>query len=262
MTSILAANWKMNQSLGEIEAFFSALKPQWNQLYSADTRVIIGCPFIYLPRACELAKEMTPGLQIASQNTWGEQSGAFTGEVSVPMLKEFGIDVSIIGHSERRHVFGESNELIAKRAAGILSQNSKVIFCVGETLEERKTNLTQQTLRKQLAWLKELQDLSILNDLTLAYEPVWAIGTGETATPEIADESHGWIQQILAEIFYEKKCAPISILYGGSVKPANFKSLLTKDNISGGLVGGASLKAESFMQLLEIAHNESKAKRS
>ncbi len=173
------------------------------------------------------------------------------------MLKEFGVGVSIVGHSERRHVFGETIDLVAKRANGILSQGSEVIFCIGETLEDRKANRTQAVLRQQLSWLQDIENLDLLNNLTLAYEPVWAIGTGETATPDLAGESHNWIQQILSETFYEKKCAPIPILYGGSVKPANFASLLEQDEISGGLVGGASLKADSFLGLLEIASNTS-----
>jgi len=259
MKTILAANWKMNQSTAAIKVFFEDLSQKWTELFTPDTRVIIGCPSVYLPLAAKLAKELTPGLELASQNTWGESSGAFTGEVSVDMLREFGVDLSIIGHSERRHVFGESNELIAKRTVGILSQGSQVVFCIGETLADRKSDNTQQVIRQQLAWLSELKDLDTLKNLTLAYEPVWAIGTGETATPELAGESHGWIRQILAEILYEKTCVPIPILYGGSVKPANFASLLGEDEISGGLVGGASLKAESFLGLLQIAAKQSGA---
>jgi triosephosphate isomerase len=132
-----------------------------------------------------------------------------------------------------------------------------VIFCIGETLEQRKSEATQEVLREQLLWLKTFENLDLLSKLTIAYEPVWAIGTGETATPELAGETHQWIQQILAEFLYERKCVPIPIVYGGSVKPANFAELLKEDEISGALVGGASLKAGSFLQLLEIAAKKS-----
>lgn len=250
----IAGNWKMNHGVQETVHFFEVLRLRWDSLLSSTTReafqkkYLKACiipPFVCLERAQQLAHPLQ--ITIAAQNASGEKQGAFTGEVSGPMLRELGIDTVLIGHSERRQYFGETDELVQKRLEGLLNQGFHVILCIGETQEERQRGDTFGVLKKQLGILDALEILRVNSEstqrLTIAYEPVWAIGTGVAATPEQAEEVHRWIRGELAERVF--------ILYGGSVTPKNLAAFLKQPNIDGALVGGASLDPEIFLACLE-----------
>ena len=183
-----------------------------------------------------------------------EIQGAFTGEISAPMLKELGVEYIILGHSERRHIFGESNEVIAKKLRRAVETGLKPILCVGEKLEERERGLTEKVIERQLVSALEGLSREDLNDLVVAYEPVWAIGTGKNATPEQAQEVHAFIRHRLSELYGDKFADSRTILYGGSVKPHNICELTKERDVDGALVGGASLSAESFLGIIEKAY--------
>ena len=190
------------------------------------------------------------GVMLGAQNVHWEEKGAFTGEISAAMLKDVGCDMAIVGHSERRHVFGETDRMINRRITGALQFGLIPVFCIGETLEQRDAGLTMTVLEEQVrAGLDniELQDGS---KLVVAYEPVWAIGTGKTATEAQAQEAHSFIRDLLADIYEKNIAGQIRILYGGSVKPENIDILMQQDDIDGALVGGAALKAESFERII------------
>lgn len=189
-------------------------------------------------------------IQVGAQNVHWEEAGAFTGELSVPMLRECGCRFALAGHSERRHVFGESDELIVKRTLGSLAQNFTTILCVGETLAEREANKTEQILEAQLTGVLSSASSEKLKHLVIAYEPVWAIGTGKVATPEEIAVAHSFIAGLVRE---KNSGTELPILYGGSVSPDNFGNIVTIPHVSGALVGGASLSAEKFLALVNIA---------
>lgn len=243
----VAANWKMNQNKKLILSFAQELGDP-----GSDVDVVIGTPTIYL----DYAKEQTAGSQvtIAAQNAFFEDSGAFTGETSPAMLDDIGIKCVIIGHSERRQIFGEGNELIAKKLQALVSKGFRVIFCIGESLAERENGDTFKVIESQLQ--SALTGVSNLQYITIAYEPIWAIGTGVAATSEQAEECHKMIREWVAKNCDSDSAKQMQILYGGSVKPKNFAELLSQPNIDGGLVGGASLKVESFKELIDIAKNQ------
>ncbi len=238
----MIGNWKMNQGLNDLETFFSGLK----------AKNLPAGNFWIAPQAIQISKAIdlaagTP-VKIGSQNCSDQNFGAFTGEVNTSSLKEIGAHFSIIGHSERRAIFGESDELINAKVQKALSDSLTPVFCFGETLEEREAGNTLDIVLGQIkAGLANVK-LANADQLILAYEPVWAIGTGKTATPDQAEEVHAAIRTLLNEL-YGNLGNDLSILYGGSVKPANVVELLGKPNINGGLVGGASLKAEDFAAL-------------
>ncbi|MGC9383876.1 MAG: triose-phosphate isomerase [Kosmotogaceae bacterium] len=212
--------------------------------------IIVCPPAIDLPFVSEVLKDTS--VMIGAQNVHEEKSGAFTGEISLNMLKDLEITHVIIGHSERRHVFGESNSRINKKLVATISEGLIPIFCVGETLEEREMGLTNNVLEWQIRkGLKDI-DKSAVERMLIAYEPVWAIGTGKVAKPEQADAAMGYIRKLLGEIYDEGLSNKIRLLYGGSIKPNNMDSLIKMPNIDGGLIGGASLK-DSFMELVSIA---------
>jgi triosephosphate isomerase len=190
---------------------------------------------------------------LGAQNFYPEKDGAFTGEVSAVMLRELGVSHVIIGHSERRSYFGENNDFINKKVRFALSNSLVPILCVGETIDQRKNGLAFSSVRAQIA--EGLMNILAIefNKLAVAYEPVWAIGTGETATPEIAQEMHAFIRKSLEELFDAKSVGAVKILYGGSMKPDNARELLSENDIDGGLIGGASLKAKSFTEIVKIA---------
>lgn len=251
--TLLAGNWKMHKTRAETRAFltsfFKEKAPFWP---SAKEKVdlLLAVPFLSLGDAKELAEAQ--GARIAAQNVHQEKQGAFTGEISIPMLQEIGINDVLVGHSERRQYFGETNEIAAKKALNALAAGMHPIFCVGETRAEREGNRTEAVLAAQLEpLLKEKADFS---DLVIAYEPVWAIGTGLNATKEQAQAAHAFIRGVLRERLGDQ-ADKIRILYGGSVKPDNFDELIGQPDIDGGLVGGASLKPEDFAALLKIAQN-------
>jgi triosephosphate isomerase (TIM) len=247
---VIAGNWKMNNDLNETKNLISKLLAGLKNLNST-CEVVICPPFTSLSEASLMI--MNSKIKLGAQNIHEEENGAFTGEVSAKMLLNTGCEYVIIGHSERRTIYKESDELINKKIRRALKNNLKPIFCVGELLEEREKNITEQVIKSQV--LKGLQDFSVndLKDLIIAYEPVWAIGTGKTATPQQAEEVHLFIRTLLANNFSSDFAENLSILYGGSVKPDNSKELLSQKNIDGALVGGACLNADSFINIIKSA---------
>ena len=247
---VIAGNWKMNNDPNETRDLISKLLAGLKNLNST-CEVVICPPYTSLSEASSMIKDSK--IRLGAQNIHEEENGAFTGEVSAKMLLSAGCEYVIIGHSERRTIYKESNELINKKIRRALKNNLKPIFCVGELLEEREKNITEQVIKSQV--LKGLQDFSVndLKDLIIAYEPVWAIGTGKTATPQQAEEVHLFIRTLLANNFSSDFAENLSILYGGSVKPDNSKELLSQKNIDGALVGGACLNADSFINIIKSA---------
>lgn len=241
MKKLIVANWKMNQSLQEIENFFK----EFNQKYTDKRDAWITPQSIHIPLCLNLKK---PQIKVGAQNTSHYTGGAFTGEISPKNLAEMNVHFTLVGHSERRQMFGDTNQVIAAKIKAAHSQHLTAIFCLGETLAEREAGMTETVLKDQLH--QGLADQSLANDqnLVVAYEPVWAIGTGKTASAAMAQEAHAFIRSVLKEKFpsFGEK---IKILYGGSVKPDNVEELLAQKDIDGGLVGGASLKAKDFLAL-------------
>ncbi len=244
----IAGNWKMHNGIKETEEFFNSLFTLVADYDKVD--IAIAPPFTSIPKAVEVCRNKK--LLIGAQNMYFEDKGAFTGEISPKFLKELNVDFVILGHSERRHIFNETNELIAKKLKKALDEGFIPILCVGETLKEREDEKTETVLKEQID--------SAFNNLTpdeakrviIAYEPVWAIGTGKTATPEIARDAHFFIRKRIKELYNSIVAEEIRILYGGSVKPENAKSLLEVDEIDGALIGGASLKPQSFAEIIKI----------
>ncbi|MBU0628676.1 MAG: triose-phosphate isomerase [Nanoarchaeota archaeon] len=245
--TIIAGNWKMNKTIAESVSLVKELKK-----ISADVRnrEIIVCP-AFTSLSAVAAELKSSNIKVGAQNMHFEKNGAFTGEISALMLKDIPVDYVILGHSERRHVFGEGDELINKKVKAALLNGLNSIFCVGETLKERESGKTKDVIGNQV--LKGLKDVSKkdIRKVVIAYEPVWAIGTGKTAAPEQAEEAHLFIRKLLGKIFDDNTSNSVSILYGGSVKPDNIKELIAKENIDGALVGGASLDAKIFYQIIK-----------
>ena len=230
--TLIAGNWKMYKGPAQTAAFCTALR----ELDFDDRLDVVVCPpFVSLAVAVQLLAGTEIG--VAAQNVHWEAEGAFTGEVSADMLRELGVYGAIVGHSERRQYFGETDEAVARRARAALDAGLFVIACVGETEAERKEGRTQEVLRRQVSALEADENLVV------AYEPVWAIGTGKTATPELAQEAHAFVKSVLD--------APV--IYGGSVKPENARELLAQPDVGGALVGGASLDVESFAAICQAA---------
>jgi len=217
-----------------------------------DAEIVIVPSFTALPRLSEIISEL-PGITLGAQNMWHESSGAFTGEVSAGMLREFFTRYVVLGHSERRILFGESDELVNKKVKAAHAASLRPILCVGETLEERDADRHHEVLAKQLRGSLAGLEAEQMLDTVIAYEPVWAIGTGRTATPEQAQEAHAFIRKTLSEIFDPATAAKVRIQYGGSVKPDNAKELLHQPDIDGALVGGASLDPRSFAKIVQAA---------
>lgn len=245
---MLAANWKMNKNLKQTEEFINLFKKNVSDVKDRD---IVLCPcYTVLHAASALLKGSN--IALGGQDMHWEQKGAFTGEISGEMLTDVGCKFVIIGHSERRQFFGETNETVNKKMNAAYRYGLIPIVCVGETLEEREKNLTLKVIQNQIN--EGASGLSEENSkkLVIAYEPVWAIGTGRTATPGQAEEVHAKIRDLLAGLYPAPVAANIRILYGGSVKPDNISELMKQPNINGGLVGGASLEAESFAKLVKF----------
>ncbi len=244
----IAGNWKMNKTVGEAIELVKGLKNVLQGL--EEIEVAIAPPFTALfPVAQELKGA---SIHLAAQNLFWEDKGAFTGEISAEMLKEIGCHYAIIGHSERRQYFGETDETVNRRIKAAFHGGLKVIFCIGETLQEREGNLTFSVVERQLeGGLKGLDEKTVA-EIVVAYEPVWAIGTGKTATPEQAEEVHRFIRQKLERLYTKKVSEEIRIQYGGSVTPENIKGLMAQPNIDGALVGGASLKTDSFSRIVRF----------
>lgn len=243
---IVAGNWKMNNDLAETEELIGQLKLQL--VKEPEATVMVAPSFTNLYPAFQ-ALRSSP-VVVAAQNMHQEKSGAFTGEVSADMLKSVGITTVILGHSERRAHFGETSEILAEKVKTAIDNEMKVIFCFGEELEDRKNDKHFELVESQLK--ESLFDLpkSAWNNIILAYEPVWAIGTGETASPEQAQEMHKHIRNLLDKNVGSEIAQNTSILYGGSVKPNNAKEIFAKEDVDGGLIGGASLKAVDFVEIV------------
>lgn len=245
---IVAGNWKMNTLLAEGITLAQELNTFMSG-YETDAKVVIGVPFTHISQCIDAVDEKN--VLISAQNCSEHDSGAYTGEVSVQMIKSLGLKYVIVGHSERREYFGDTDGLVGIKVIKCLENGISPIVCCGETLEERESGNHFDIIKTQL--LKAcigVQRTSIL-DVIIAYEPIWAIGTGKTASPEQAQEIHAYIREIISEIYSVEIASEISILYGGSVKPNNAKELFSQNDIDGGLVGGASLKAEDFIQIIK-----------
>jgi len=246
---IIAANWKMNHTTREVKEFFAKFLAEYKA--REGVTVVVAPPAVYLSLAVELAAG-SEKVYIAAQNMYYEPKGAFTGEISAGMLKDLGCRFVILGHSERRHIFGETDELIGKKISAALEAGLRPIFCIGELLAEREAGKTHEVVTRQLkAGLSSLE-AEQMPSVVIAYEPVWAIGTGKTATAQQAEEVHKLVRGIIAEKFGEDTANEVTIQYGGSVKPDNIDKLMATENIDGVLVGGASLKAESFLRLVNF----------
>ncbi len=244
---ILAGNWKMHKTVREAKEFVSMLINEMKDF--KEFEIIVAPPFTALSEVGEILKGSN--IKLAAQNMFYEEKGAFTGEISPLMLKELGVEYVIIGHSERRHIFGESDDLIRKKVKSALEHDLTPILCVGEKLEEREKGLTFNVVERQIK--EALYGLSAeeVKKIVIAYEPVWAIGTGRVARPYQAQEVHSYIRKLLSEMFGENVAREVRILYGGSIKPENFLPIIAQPDVDGGLVGGASLK-ESFVELGKI----------
>jgi triosephosphate isomerase (TIM) len=238
---LIAGNWKMYKGPAEAAEFCLGLREQ--ELDGID--VVVCPPYVSLPVAVQLLAGTE--IAVAAQNVHWANEGAYTGEISAPMLRELGVYGTIVGHSERRQYFGETDQTVCNRVDAALQAGLFVIACVGETEEERETGRTEEVLRRQLSVL-EPDD-----NLVLAYEPVWAIGTGVTATTEQAESAHSHLRKWLASRYNPRIAAETRILYGGSVKPQNAKSLLEQPDVDGALVGGASLKVDDFLPIVRAA---------
>lgn len=240
---IIAGNWKMNNTASEAVALINAVKPL---VANANCDVVVCVPAIDIPAAAEALKGSN--IALGAQNVHFKEKGAYTGEISAAMLKEYGVKYVIIGHSERRQYFGETDETVNLRTLAALEAGLTPIVCIGESLEERETGKTEKVLDKQIEdGLKGIDDLT---KIVIAYEPVWAIGTGKTATSEQANETIGYIRKKLAEVFCPKCAEKVRIQYGGSMNAGNCKQLMAMSEIDGGLIGGASLKANDFAAIV------------
>lgn len=246
-TKVMAANWKMYKTPDQTREFFKAFLP----MVARHTRdEIVVCPsFLDLPTALESAKGTN--VAIGAQNVHWKEEGAFTGETSVGQLSAVGVKHVIIGHSERRQYFGETDDTVNLRLKTALEAGFTPICCVGEVLEEREAGMTDDVLRRQCTRAFHAISAKKAAKLVIAYEPVWAIGTGKTATPEIAAEAHAVIRKQATEIFGEEFAGQLRILYGGSVKPENASALMSQEEIDGALVGGASLDPKSFTAIVK-----------
>ena len=244
---LMAANWKMYKTPDQTREFFKAFLP----MVSGHTRdeIVVCPPFLDLPAALESAKGSN--IAIGAQNVHWKEEGAFTGETSVAQLSAIGVKHGIIGHSERRQYFGETDDTVNLRLKTALEAGFTPICCVGEVLEEREAGMTDDVLRRQCTRAFHAISAKKAAKLVIAYEPVWAIGTGKTATPEIAAEAHAVIRKQATEIFGEEFAAQLRILYGGSVKPENVSALMAQEEIDGALVGGASLDPKSFTAIVK-----------
>jgi triosephosphate isomerase len=237
----IAGNWKMHKTVAESVALAAELK---NKLSNCAEKVLIAPAFTALAAVAEVLKGSN--ILLGAQNMGSEEQGAHTGEVSVLMLKDIGVRAVILGHSERRHTYLEGDELINKKVLLALKHGLEPILCVGETLEEREAGRLEAVIGAQLREGLKGVDSDALKRVTIAYEPVWAIGTGKTATPEDADAVHAYIRKVLAGLYGDTAAKAMCIQYGGSVKADNAAALMAKANIDGALVGGASLKVETF----------------
>ncbi len=247
---VIAGNWKMNNDVNGTVNLISEIKKELNAK-SQKADIIVCPPFTNLETAYALVKDST--IKLGAQNMYFEESGAFTGEISPSMLKSTGCEFVILGHSERRTIFHETDQTINKKIKTAVKHGLKPIFCIGETLEEREKGITFKVIETQVRNGLEGLTQSELSDMIIAYEPVWAIGTGRNATPQQAQEVHQFIRGLVAKLYNQGFADQLVIQYGGSVKPDNAKELLSQPDIDGALVGGACLKADLFVKIIDAA---------
>ncbi len=243
---IVAGNWKMNKNMADTDALLAELSAK---LPDTDAKVMVSPTFVNLASAVRQLDGSK--IEVIAQNMHFAESGAYTGEISADMLLNVGIKTVILGHSERRAYFGETDEILEKKVRAALAQDMTIMFCFGEELEDRKSgnhfNIVESQLKNALFGL----DASAWGSIILAYEPVWAIGTGETASPEQAQEMHAFIRKTIAAAFDQTIADNVSILYGGSVKPSNAEEIFSKPDVDGGLIGGAALVADDFFAIIK-----------
>ncbi len=242
---IVAGNWKMNLNADESQALIEALK---TKKLSSDVRVAIATPAVHLAAAVNLTSGTK--IDVSAQNMHQATSGAYTGEISASMLKSIGVNTTLLGHSERRAYFHETDALLAEKVNTALENGMEIIFCFGEELDERKSGSHFDVVSSQLRNALFNFDASQWSQIVLAYEPVWAIGTGETASPAQAQEMHAHIRSVLTAQYDDALAQSVSILYGGSVKPANAQEIFAQPDVDGGLIGGASLNADDFAAIV------------
>ena len=245
---VIAGNWKMNKTPAEATALIEAIKPL---VKDATCDVVVGVPFIDIPAALEATKGSNIG--VAAQDCYWEKSGAFTGEIAADMLREMGVGYVILGHSERRTYFGDTDATVAKRVRGALDAGLTAILCVGEYLEQREQGITAEIVSMQTKIALEGVSKEELSRVIIAYEPVWAIGTGRTATAEQANEVCAQIRGVLADLYDQDAANAVTIQYGGSMNAGNAADLLAMPDVDGGLIGGASLKAADFATIVAAA---------
>ena len=245
---VIPGNCKMNKTPAETFDFINEVKPL---VADADCKVIFCVPFVDLESAIKASKDSN--IHIGAQNCHFEKSGAFTGEISAPMLKSMGVEYVIIGHSERRQYFAETDETVNKRLKAALAEGLKVILCVGETLSERESGITEEIVSKQTKIALSGVESKDLENIIIAYEPVWAIGTGKTATSDQAEEVCSFIRTVVSKLYNNDIADKTVIQYGGSMNAKNADELLSKTNVDGGLIGGASLKSEDFSIIVKAA---------
>jgi triosephosphate isomerase (TIM) len=243
---MVAGNWKMHKNAEETEDLLNELIEKIPT--ESDIRVVVAPTFVNLASAVEHL-EFTP-IEVAAQNMHFADQGAFTGEISAPMLKSIGVNLVILGHSERRSYFGETNAFLAKKVDAALKNDMEVIYCFGEELKERQNETHFEVVKTQLSEGLFHLNANELNKIILAYEPVWAIGTGETASPAQAQEMHAYIRATIADKYGNDIAESITILYGGSVKPDNAEEIFSQTDVDGGLIGGAALKADDFTKIV------------
>lgn len=248
---LIAGNWKMNNGTGSTAPFFKELSGRITDV-PKEVELLICPPFISLAEAVKAA-EAVPNMNIGAQNMHFEDDGAYTGEISAAMLKNSGCSHVIIGHSERREYFGETDAIAGKKIRKALDAALTPILCVGEVLDQRKSDLHFQVVEAQILGSLDGFSAAEIEKMVIAYEPVWAIGTGETASPKQAQEMHAFIRKVLSDIAGKDTADKVQILYGGSMKPDNASELLGQDDVDGGLIGGASLKADSYSSIVQAA---------
>ncbi|MBQ3136251.1 MAG: triose-phosphate isomerase [Clostridia bacterium] len=249
--AVIAGNWKMNMTPSQTTALINEMKPL---VADADCEVVLCVPFVDIAAAIEAAKGSN--IKIGAENVHFKASGAFTGEISADMLKETGVEYVVVGHSERRQYFGETDQTVNLRSLAAIKAGLKPIICVGETLEQRELGYTETLLKYQTKMALTNVSAEELKNVVIAYEPVWAIGTGVTATADQADEGNGYVRAAIAEAYGADVAETVTIQYGGSMNAANAAELVSKVNVDGGLIGGASLKAADFSIIVKAASEQ------
>lgn len=249
---IVAGNWKMNLNLEEGVSLFSEVQEMVKDEVTGNQSVIVCAPYIHLNSLAKLKSKENKALYIGAQNLHQEDSGAYTGEISGSQLKTVGVEYVIVGHSERRAYFGETNEQLAEKVNAALKNGLLPIYCFGEQKEEREDKSYFKVIEAQVMEALFHLDTKDFSQVVLAYEPVWAIGTGLTASPEQAQEVHAYVREVVAKHYGQEVADSVTILYGGSCKPSNAQELFSQKDIDGGLIGGASLTARDFIDIAKV----------